>query len=113
MRLSYIDLPLYIGFRFSEKGSLIAGFSSGFLLSGKEYDIDGEFPPEDQVPFNTFDLEPLLGLPWGINEKLKADLRFSLSVLPVRDKPNNTNYYWQNAQFNNVITLSLYYQISR
>jgi hypothetical protein len=34
-------------------------------------------------------------------------------VLPVRGKPVNTNYYWQNNQFNNVITLALYYQIGR
>ncbi|HSO88806.1 MAG TPA: porin family protein [Draconibacterium sp.] len=113
MRLNYIDLPVYMAFRTSEKSSIIAGVSTGFLISAKEIDEYGEFPTEDQNEFNTIDLEPLIGFQFDFIENLKADLRFSLSVLPIRGKPVNTNYYWQNNQFNNVITLSLYYQISR
>ena len=113
MRLNYIDLPVYMAFRTSEKSAIIAGVSTGFLISAKEIDEYGEFPPEDQNEFNTIDLEPLIGFQFDFIENLKADLRFSLSVLPIRGKPVNTNYYWQNNQFNNVITLSFYYQISR
>jgi hypothetical protein len=113
MRLNYIDIPLYMAFRTSEKSAIIAGVSTGFLISAKEIDEYGEFPPEDQNEFNTIDLEPLIGFQFDFIENLKADLRFSLSVLPIRGKPVNTNYYWQNNQFNNVITLSFYYQISR
>ena len=113
MRLNYIDLPLYMAFRTSEKSAIIAGLSTGFLISAKEINEYGEFPPEDQNEFNTIDLEPLIGFQFDFIENLKADLRFSMSVLPIRGKPVNTNYYWQNNQFNNVITLSLYYQISR
>jgi hypothetical protein len=113
MRLNYIDLPVYIAFRTSEKSSVIGGVSSGFLISGKEFDEYGELPPEDQNEFNTFDLEPLIGFQFDFTDNLKLDLRFSMSVLPIRGKPVNTNYYWQNNQFNNVISLGLYYQISR
>jgi hypothetical protein len=113
MRLNYIDLPVYMAFRTSDKSAIIAGVSTGFLISAKEIDEYGEFPTEDQNDFNTIDLEPLLGFQFDFLDNLKADLRFSFSVLPIRGKPVNTNYYWQNNQFNNVITLSLYYQISR
>ncbi len=113
MRLNYIDLPVYMAFRTSDKSAIIAGVSTGFLISAKEIDEYGEFPTEDQNDFNTIDLEPLLGFQFDFLDNIKADLRFSFSVLPVRGKPVNTNYYWQNNQFNNVITLSLYYQISR
>ena len=113
MRLNYIDLPLYMAFRTSEKSAIIAGLSTGFLISAKEINEYGEFPPEDQNEFNTIDLEPLIGFQFDFIENLKADLRFSMSVLPIRGKPVNTNYYWQNNQFNNVITLALYYQIGR
>ena len=113
MRLNYIDLPVYMAFRTSNKSAIIAGVSTGFLISAKEIDEYGEFPTEDQNDFNTIDLEPLLGFQFDFLDNIKADLRFSFSVLPVRGKPVNTNYYWQNNQFNNVITLSLYYQISR
>ena len=113
MRLNYIDLPVYMAFRTSDKSSVIAGVSTGFLISAIEKDEYGEFPPEDQNEFNTIDLEPLIGFQFDFLDNLKADLRFSMSVLPIRGKPVNTNYYWQNNQFNNVITLSFYYQISR
>jgi hypothetical protein len=111
MRLNYIDLPVYGGFRTGEWGAILAGIQPGYLLSGKEYDAYGEFPPEDQAEFNSFDLQVLLGFQFDFLDYLKADLRFALSVLPIRDKPGDTNYYWQDSQFNNVISLALYYQI--
>jgi len=113
MRLNYIDIPIYMAFRTSENSAIIGGISTGFLISGKEYDNYGEIPQEDQNAFNTIDLQPLVGFQFDFLDNLKVDLRFALSVLPIRGKPVNTNYYWQNNQFNNVITLALYYQIGR
>lgn len=113
MRLNYIDIPIYMAFRTSENSAIIGGVSTGFLISAKEMDNYGEFPPEDQNAFNTIDLQPLVGFQFDFMENFKLDLRFALSVLPVRGKPSGTNYYWQNNQFNNVITLALYYQIGR
>ena len=111
MRLNYIDLPVYAGFRTGEWGAVLAGIQPGYLLSGKEFDVYGEFPPEDQAEFNSFDLQALIGFQFDFLDYLKADLRFALSVLPIRDKPGDTNYYWHDSQFNNVISLALYYQI--
>jgi hypothetical protein len=111
MRLNYIDLPFYAGFRTGEWGAVLAGIQPGYLLSGKEYDAYGEFPPEDQAEFSSFDLQALIGFQFDFLDYLKADLRFALSVLPIRDKPGDTNYYWHDSQFNNVISLALYYQI--
>jgi len=113
MRLNYIDIPVYAAFRSSERTAIIAGVSSGFLLSGKEFNEYGEFPPEEQNAFSTFDLQGLLGFQVDFAENLKTDLRFAYSVLPIRDKPVDSNYYWKSNQFNNVITLALYYQIGR
>jgi hypothetical protein len=111
MRLNYIDMPIYAAFRTSDKGSILAGIQPGYLLSGKEFNEYGEFPPEDQSPFNNLDLQVLVGFQFDFLDRVKADLRFALSVLPIRDKPGDTNYYWHDSQFNNVISLALYYQI--
>lgn len=113
MRLEYIDIPIYAAFRTNDRGSVIAGLSTGFLMKSKELDNYGEFPQEDQNAFNTIDLQPFLGFQFDFLDKLKADLRFAMSVLPIRGRPGNTNYYWQNNQFNNVISLAAYYQIGR
>ncbi|NQU51925.1 MAG: PorT family protein [Bacteroidetes bacterium] len=114
MRLGYVDIPVYAAFRTNDRGSIIGGLSTGFLIHSKEFDEYGEFQVEDQNVFNTIDLQPFLGFQFDFLDNLKADLRFALSVLPVRGQPGEgTNYYWQNNQFNNVLTLALYYNLNR
>lgn len=113
MRLGYIELPVYAAFRTNDRGSIIGGLSTGFLVHSAEFDEYGEIPEEDQNVFNTIDLQPFIGFQFDFLDNLKADLRFALSVLPIRGKPGNTNYYWHNNQFNNVITLALYYNFDR
>lgn len=113
MRLGYVELPVYAAFRTNDRGSIIGGLSTGFLVHSAEFDEYGEFPEEDQNEFNTIDLQPFIGFQFDFMDNLKADLRFAYSVLPIRGKPGNTNYYWHNNQFSNVITFALYYNFDR
>ncbi len=115
MRLGYIDIPTYMGFRTNDRGNIIAGISTGILLHAKEFDNYGEYPVEDQNAFNTLDLQVLIGFQFDFLNNVKADLRFALSVIPTRGQPGDTspNLYWINNQFNNVITLALYYRLDR
>jgi hypothetical protein len=113
MRLNYIDMPLYLGFRTNNVISVVGGLSAGYLISSVEMNIDGKFPPEDKVPFNNFDLEPFLGFRFDITEKIKSDLRLAYSILPVRGKPDHDLWYWRQNQFNNVISFALYYRLDR
>lgn len=114
MRLGYIDIPLFVGFRTHEQGAILAGITPGYLIHGKEFNELGEFPEEDRHPFNNFDLQPFLGFQYDILDNVRLDLRFALSVIPIRGHPGEhaTNYYWLNNQFNNVISLALYYNIN-
>ncbi len=111
MRLGYIDLPVYMAFRTSDRGNIIGGISTGFLIHSEEINEYGEFPPEDQEPFNTIDLQPFVGFQFDVLDNIKADLRFAYSVLPIRavQGEDGTEYYSLNNQFNNVISLALYY----
>lgn len=113
MRLGYIELPFYAAFRTNDRGNIIGGLSTGFLVHSGEFNEYGEFPEEDQNAFNSIDLQPFIGFQFDFLDNLKADLRFAYSILPIRGKPGNTNYYWQNNQFNNVITFALYYNLDR
>ncbi|MEN8116426.1 MAG: porin family protein [Bacteroidota bacterium] len=113
MRLGYIDIPVFMGFRTNDRGMIIGGIMPGVLLHSKEVGSYGEFPEEDQHPFKNFDLQPFLGFQFDFLEQVSVDLRFALSVIPIREKPGNSNYYWHNNQFNNVISLALYYQFGR
>jgi hypothetical protein len=114
MRLGYIDLPVYAAFRTNDHGSIIAGISTGFLIHSKEFDENGEFPAEDRNAFNTIDLQPFIGFQFDLFDKVKADLRFAFSVLPIRGQPGEgTESYWLNNQFSNVISLALFYNFSK
>jgi hypothetical protein len=114
MRLDYVDIPLFAGFRTSDRGSVIAGVSFGYLISGKEFNEYGEFVAEDQNEFNDFDLQPFIGFQFDFLDNLTVDLRGALSVLPIRGQPGEgTTSYWLNNQFNNVISLAFYYRLGR
>lgn len=115
MRLGYVDVPLFVGFRTNDRGAVVAGVSAGYLIHDGEFDEYGAFPPEDQNAFNNLDLQPFLGFQFDMLDNLKIDLRFVLSVLPIRGQPGDdaTNYYWLNNQFNNVISLAAYYNFGR
>ena len=115
MRLDYVEMPIYFAFRTNERGSIIGGLSTGFLLGSNEFDNYGDLAPVDQKAFKKIDLQPLIGFQFDFLDNVKADLRFAFSVLPIRNRPgpNSGNLYWINNQFNNVITLALYYQIGR
>ncbi|MCG6189636.1 porin family protein [Maribellus maritimus] len=115
MRLGYIDIPVFVGFRASDKSAVVGGISAGYLVHAKEFDEYGEFVREDQNAFNDFDLQPFVGFQFDMLDRLKLDLRIAYSVLPIRGLPGEdaTNYYWLNNQFNNVISLAFYYRLDR
>ena len=114
MRLDYVEVPFYFAFRTNQSGSILAGVSTGYLFHSVELNNYGELPPEDQHPFKNIDLQPFVGFQFEVFDRLKADLRFAISVLPIREQPiGGTNYYWYNNQFSKVISLAAYYQFGR
>lgn len=112
MRLGYAELPVYIGFRTSELISVVGGISFGYLLHATELDDYGEFPEESQNAFNALDLQPFVGFQYDVLDRLKLDLRLAYSILPIRGEPLES-YYWISSQFNNVISMALYYRLDR
>ncbi|WP_319500599.1 porin family protein [uncultured Draconibacterium sp.] len=112
MRLGYIDIPIFMAFRTNDRSMIIGGIAPGVLIHSKEVNSDGEIPEPDRQDFNTFDLQPFVGFQFDFLEHASIDLRFALSVLPCSDK-SETNYYFHNGLFNNVISLALYYRLGR
>ncbi len=110
MKLGYIDMPLFVAFRTNDKSLLVGGIAPGFLIHSEEI-FNDESPDEpNQQDFNTFDLQPFIGFQFDFLERASIDLRFALSVIPCSDK-SETNYYFHNGLYNNVISLALYYNL--
>lgn len=110
MRLGYVDIPIFMGFRASDRSMIIGGITPGILIHSEERGAYGEIPEEDQQDFNTFDLQPFLGFQFDFTERMAVDLRFSLSVIPCVDKVDS-NYYFHDGLYNNAISLAVYYDL--
>lgn len=111
MRLNYVDLPVYLGIRTSEKLSLLVGLSPGYMISGTEYNDYGKLPEQDQKPFSEFDLQGLLGFRVQITRRLFVDLRGAYSVLPIREQMGDPLWYWKSNQFNNLLSTTVLYRL--
>jgi len=89
--LTYINLPLMIQYKFSDKLYLEAGLQPGFRLSAKaNYKIlndQGKVTYEDVVDTNdsrsNFDLGINLGLGYNINDKMVAGIRYNYGMTPL------------------------------
>jgi hypothetical protein len=111
MRLNYIDLPVYLGIRTSEKTSMLAGLSAGYLMSGTEYDNYGKFPPEDEHAFNELDIQGFIGFRFHMARRWAVDLRGAYSLLPIREKPGDALNYWLDSQFSNLLSTTILYRL--
>jgi len=111
MRLNYVDLPVYLGIRTSEKISLLIGVSPGYLISGIEYNDYGKFPEEDENTFNEFDFQGLLGFRFQVSRRLYVDLRGSYSLMPIRKQKGEALWYWKSNQFNNMLSTTVLYRL--
>ena len=111
MRLGYIDIPIFMGFRTNNRSMIIGGISPGVLIHSSEiFGVDNIDDP-NKKPFKNLDLQPFVGFQFDFLERLSVDLRLALSVIPIRNKPEATTSYWLNNQFNNVISLAFYYKL--
>lgn len=113
MRLGYMDVPVYMGFRTSESISFLAGLSVGYLVHSGEWDNHGKIPKVEERPFNNFDFQALIGTRLDLTARLKLDLRLAYSFLPTRDLPGERLDYWWDDEYNNVISTSIYYRIGQ
>ena len=111
MRLGYMELPVLIGYHADDRIDILAGLSVGWLAHSKEFDIVGEFPPEDQVSFKEYEFAGFAGLRYNLSGHFAADLRIGYSLLPIRDFVGGSDIYWlTGGQFNNVLSTALYYR---
>ncbi|HAQ20585.1 MAG TPA: hypothetical protein DCR40_15350 [Prolixibacteraceae bacterium] len=111
MRLNYVDLPVYLGVRTSEKIAVLFGLSPGYLISGTEYNDYGKFGEEDQNPFSELDLQGLLGFRFHLSRRLNIDLRGAYSLLPIRKQKGDPIWYWKSNQFSNLLSTTVLYRL--
>ncbi len=110
LRLNYIDLPLLYLYK-NKRFSFEAGISTSFLLSSyeeKDY-FESTYDDWKKVCFNS-----VFGVKYKITPALEVGIRTSNSINSIRKNEvegNVQRYSRQYGEFNDVLQLSLYYQI--
>jgi len=115
--LQYIDLPIVLAARIKKLGSVELGVVPGYLFAIRGEKDDGLLTEEDKAAYHKFDLGTLVGVNIKISEKISLNLRYSYSILSIRDLESAGSYYsWfgklfghSKGDFNNYLTIGINY----
>jgi hypothetical protein len=114
LRLNYVEMPFLIKYKYKYKLTFETGLGFGYLASYKEGNENGPFPDYVQIPFHKFELSYHIGSYYQLFKRLSVNVRYSYSLLPIRQHINGENkFLFNKGQFNNVICFSFYYQFNK
>ncbi|MFC2087898.1 porin family protein [Bacteroidota bacterium] len=111
--LNYIEFPVSLNVLYGDKYIIEAGIYEGFLLYRYVYDESGVLNANDNDEYKRLDTGLFGGLGYKISEKLDFRVRYSYSLFKIRE----LDYFqikWLrtiNGEYNNVISMGLYYEI--
>ena len=115
LRLNYLEVPLMVHYTDREFITGGIGFSYGRMVYANEEEHGGNDPPyTDSVQFNKNDLSFLADVQIRVYKRLKFNVRFSYSLVPIRERtfyPLNTGQF-DRKQYNNTFTFRLVYVIN-
>ncbi len=97
IRLYYIDFPLLFQYH-QKKISYELGVGLGYLREQREYE-QGRSLHDVKNRFNKTEETCMVGMSYAFNNNFGIDLRYSNSVLPIRNVPSK--------QYNSLFTLTL------
>lgn len=118
-RLNYIELPVFVGYRFLNDISVFGGLSYGYKFLERGYNNNGEDP---SILYNDIanwelamfvgfkvDFERLVDAYWA--QKFMLETRFQYSAVSIDSGHDLFLKYPSVGQFNNVISTVLYYRV--
>ncbi|MCX7985824.1 MAG: PorT family protein [Bacteroidales bacterium] len=106
--LYYVELPLVVSYALSENLMAEAGFSIAYLARATVNIGNGV--TDALQPMNKIETNALVGLIYPLNKNFELNLRFSYSLFPVSQLPGNLTIWSTYGQYNNVISLCVYYK---
>ncbi len=110
LRLNYIDIPLSVVFKLKEGDIAIeTGAYYSYLLSQKNDFGSGYFDVQEPQ-YNQADIGGHVGITYLFSDHVGIHARFSQSLVPMRDKPENTavRIGWDGGGYNSAIHLAMH-----
>ncbi len=106
LRMHYLELQLLYHYDI-QRITLEVGPSLGWLMAYHEELNDNDIPEDE--PFEPIDVSIGIGMYYRINENLQCMLRYSNSIIPVREGETISIWPFFLGDFNEVINFSLYW----
>lgn len=111
LRLNYIEIPLLFKYEQSRTFSFEAGLAFGVLLSSFEEANEG-MATVPSKEFEDMEFSILGGFYYQFVKGSKFSLRYSNSLMPVRDHASGQTYRLNKGQYNSVLMFSYHRQIN-
>lgn len=115
LNIRYIELPLYWHFFLNSKYFITLGFYGAYMIN--YYENRDYVDQTGWYEYNKYDFGLVTGIGRKINDDFHVELRFSNSLVPIRNINSNTYYpnpvarFFNKGYYNNIVTFMLAYKI--
>ncbi len=110
VRLRYVEVPVTIRYTISSRIPLGLGLSAGYLAEAKE-DLTGDGYIDPVREFRKFELAGQVSAGYNFSSHITGEIRFSYSLLPVRDHPGGQTFLGNLGQYNNNLSFCILYSL--
>jgi hypothetical protein len=112
LRINYVELLIHYHYNFSPGMALETGLSYGVLMNSYE-EANGYEIQRTEPEFKPGDLSFNIGFFYSLTEKLRINVRYSNSIMHVRDHGSGAVYRLNKGQYNEVLSFILFYQFNK
>lgn len=111
LRLSYIEVPLLLQWKYSSRFIFEAGPYFGVLLGSYEENELGELP--DRRAFKDFEFGGGVGMNIVLVNNLIFNARVTTSLIPVREHQSGQTFRLNAGQYNSVLAFTVQYKFGQ
>ena len=109
IHLDYIEIPIILTIKNSEKINFDLGLHISALIDGYYQDIYGIM--ENQIDFNDFEFGGLCGVSYKLSDKITLNTRLSNSIIPIADHASGQVYRFNKGKYNTGLNFVIKYKI--
>lgn len=110
LKVNYIEIPLLYLYRINEKLELSGGLALSYKI-GDHYEEFGYSSLVSNAGFNSTSFTFVLGINYGITERISASFRTNNSISPIRPHVSGAKRFSNRGQYSDALTLGLVYHI--
>jgi len=110
VRLRYIEVPVLLRYTVSSHIPLGLGLSAGYLAEAKE-DLTGDGYIDPVRKFRRLELAGQATAGYDFSSHITGEIRFSYSLIPVRDHPGGQTFLGNLGQYNNNLSFCILYML--